>query len=418
MPPPNPGPHHPGQAAATPAARPERSAHGPLHPLTFELTARQPQPRAALLSNWLRLLSGPRFPINPNWIGETPLVASKALIAALDDKVGDILTWLGPALARRNDADWPLAPAADVLSADLAIVSAPDTEQGWDLRWVELQTFTSLVSLIYTLHRAGAELWPELGERAFWSKPPHGNDWLHATKAWMAPERGSILLEQDPWSQPTRADFEAARHWFGVTVTEPQALRLRAGQLERTDEDGHVHPVPHIANRLILHEAAQADAVKRMLSSASVTWHSHPAWYYRINKGVMSDLPLPQDQRCARGDRWRDLGLPASALVAKACQSYAGKSVLLDPDADALDGLPDPQNWVVQPRFSSAPLLQARDGAPLHGEIRCVIALPKDGAEPWIVCRLARMTRGPMASANGWSGLPGEGAVPVYAPPD
>jgi len=44
--------------------------------------------------------------------------------------------------------------------------------------------------------------------------------------------------------------------------------------------------------------------------------------------------------------------------------------------------------------------------------------LPKDGAEPWIVCRLARMTRGPMASANGWSGLPGEGAVPVYAPPD
>jgi hypothetical protein len=203
-----------------------------------------------------------------------------------------------------------------------------------------------------------------------------------------------------------------------VHVTEPQSLRLRADRLERIDEEGQVRPVPHIANRLILHEAAQADTVKRMLSSASVSWHSHPAWYYRINKGVMPDLPLPQGQRCARGDRWRDLGLPAEALVAKACQSYAGKSVLLDPDADLLDGLDDPKNWVVQPRFSSAPLLRAQDGAPLHGEIRCVIALPNDGTKPWIVCRLARMTRGPMASAGGWSGLPGEGAVPVYASPD
>ncbi len=329
-----------------------------------------------------------------------------------------MLTWLGPKLARQRDADWPLAPAADVLSADLAIVSAPNTERGWDLRWVELQTFTSLVSLIYTLHRAGAELWPELNGLAFWGKPPNGSDWLSATKAWMAPEPGSILLEQDPWSQPTRADFEATRHWFGVTVTEPSALRQRGDGLERIDENGCATPVAHIANRLILHEAAQADAVKQMLSSAHVSWHSHPAWYYRINKGVMPHLPLPEGQRCARGDHWRDLGLPANALVAKACQSYAGKSVLLNPDADALDGLGDPKNWVVQPRFSSAPLLQARDGAPLHGEIRCVIALPRDGTVPWVVCRLARMTRGPMASANGWSGLPGEGAVPVYAPPD
>jgi hypothetical protein len=370
-----------------------------------------------LLSNWLRLLDNPRYPINPNWIGETPLIASKALITALDDQVRNVLTWLGPKLARRDDADWPLAPAADVLSADLAIVSAPDIERGWDLRWVELQTFTSLVSLIYTLHRAGAELWPELGRHAFWGTPP-GGDWLKATKAWMAPEPGSILLEQDPWSQPTRADFEAAKHWFGVTVTEPDDLRLRNGVLERIDDDGRAHAVPHIANRLIMHEAANADAVKQMLSRTSASWHSHPAWYYRINKGVMPDLPLPPDQRCARGDHWRDLGLPAEALVAKACQSYAGKSVLLAPDTAALDGLSDPQNWVVQPRFSSAPLLQAHDGAPLHGEIRCIIALPRDGSEPWIVCRLARMTRGAMASSGGWSGLPGEGAVPVYAPLD
>ena len=414
MPPPNPGRRRP---AATSAAVPERAVHGPLHPLTFELSARQPQPRPALQSNWQRLLGNPRYPINPNWIGETPLIASKALIAALDDQVRNVLDWLKPKLARRDDSDWPHAPAADVLSADLAIVSAPDTELGWDLRWVELQTFTSLVSLIYTLHRAGAELWPKLGDLGFWGTPP-GGDWLRATKAWMAPEPDSILLEQNPWSQPTRADFEATQHWFNVTVTEPKSLRARGDELERMDDNGRAHPVPHIANRLILHEADQPDAMKQMLSRASVSWHSHPAWYYRINKGVMPDLPLPPDQRVARGDRWRELGLPAEALVAKACESYAGKSVLLEPDAATLDGLTHPQNWVVQPRFSSASLLQAHDGTPLHGEIRCVIALPRDGSEPWTVCRLARMTRGPFASSGRWSGLSGEGAVPVYSPPD
>src|SRR5690348_11432828 len=157
----------------------------------------------------------------------------------------------------------------------------------------------------------------------------------------MAPEPGSILLEQDPWSQPTRADFEAACHWFGLSVTEPQDLRLRGGRLEHIDEEGRAMPVPHIANRLILHEATDAGAVKQMLSRAAVSWHSHPAWYYRINKGVMPELPLPEGQRCARGDNWRELGLPAAALVAKACQSYAGKSVLLNPSADALDTLDD-----------------------------------------------------------------------------
>jgi hypothetical protein len=370
-----------------------------------------------MLAAWGRLLGAPRFPIDPGSIGETPLVASQALIDILDGRLSALLGWLEPRLSRRDDPTWPLAPAADVLCADLAIVQAPDTQRGWDLRWVEFQTFTSLVSTIYTLHRASAEVWPELGDLTFWGRLRPGLDWLEATRQWMAPEPGAILLENAPWSQATRPDFEAARHWFGLTVTDPKSLRARSGQLEHCDDSGRWHPVPHVANRLILHEVQQRFELEALLSSVSPSWNSHPAWYYRIDKGALPDLPLPPAERCERGDRWRDLGLPAESLVAKLCHSHSGRGVRLNLDASALDALDSPEDWIVQPRFSPAPQLKARDGAPLYAEIRCIVALRKEGGDPWLVCRLARMTRGTMVSTGSWAGAAGEGAVPVYAPP-
>ena len=330
--------------------------------------------------------------------------------------MSELLARLGPRLSRRDDPSWPLAQEADVLSADLAIVHAPEKDCGWDLRWVELQTFTSLVSTIYTLHRAAGEIWPELEALAFWGRLPDGADWLSTTRGWMAPQSGAVLLENAPWRQATRADFEAACHWFDLAIAEPQMLRNRDGRLEwRADNDAW-KPVPHIANRLILHELPQRSAIEALLSRAAAGWNSHPAWYYRIDKGVMPELALPGADRCAGGDRWRELDLPAEALVAKRCHTHAGHSVRLQLDAAALDGLEEPASWIVQPRFAAAPILIARDGAPLYGEIRCVVALSE--SKPWVVCRLARLTRGPMASAASWSGAAGEGAVPVYAPPD
>jgi hypothetical protein len=364
------------------------------------------------------MLDGPRFPIDPGWIAETPIVASRTLIDLIDRRLADLVGWLRPRLARRDDPAWPLAPAADVLCADIAVVSAPETEAGWDLRWVEMQTFTSLLSTIYTLHRAGAELWPELNDLAFSDTPPHGRDWFEATRRWMAPEPGSILLENAPWTQFTRSDFEAARRWFGLTIVDPKSLRSRSTELEYCDDDGNWRAVPHVLNRLILHETPGLPELNQLLSSVSPSWNSHPAWYYRIDKGVLPDLPLPQAERCARGDRWRELGLPPEALVAKARHGHSGRSVKLNMDALALDRLETPEDWVVQPRYSPTPLLTARDGAPLYCEIRCLIALDDAGESPWLVARFTRLTRGPMASASTWSGAPGEGTGPLYAPPE
>lgn len=326
------------------------------------------------------------------------------------------MRWLGPRLARQEDPAWPFAPAADVLCADMAFVSAPETDRGWDLRWVEFQTFTSLVSTMYTLHVAATDVWPELGELRFWSPLP-GNDWLSSARGWMAPAHGSILLENAPWSQPTRTDFEAARHWFGVEVTGPQSLRAQSRRLEFRDSNGRWRPVPHVANRLILHEAKNRAEVESLLSSVWTGWNSHPVWYYRIDKSLLPVLPLPPAEKCAYGNRWRELNLAPDALVAKARHSHSGKGVMLNATAEILDNLENSENWIVQPKFSPAPLTTARDGAPLFGEIRSVVALSEIG-NPWTVCRLVRLSREPMLSTSRWSGAPGEGAVPLYAPPN
>lgn len=336
----------------------------------------------------------------------------------LDRKISDLLAMLRPHLAKRDDSAWPLAPAADVLSADVAIVQAPECDRGWDLRWVEFQAFTSAVATAYTLHCASEEIWPELSDLRFWNVLPHRSAWVEATQRWMAPQPGSILLDNEPWSQATRYDFEPAQRWFNLAIVDPRQLRSRSGRLERLSEEGEWLDVPHVANRLILHEAPSRAAIEDILSSVSLSWNSHPVWYYRVSKALMPKLSLSPSERCVSADHWRDLGIPAEELVAKPKIGYAGNGVLLNVDADALDSLAVPADWIVQPRYHPVPLIKANDGSPLCTELRCVVALPqREGEFPWVVSRFARMARGTMASARFRTGGSGEGLVPVYAPP-
>lgn len=82
-----------------------------------------------------------------------------------------------------------------------------------------------------------------------------------------------------------------------------------------------------------------------------------------------------------------------------------------------LDALPNPTNWVVQPRYTPQPLFSARDGQPVFGEIRCVLALPA-GEEPWLATQMLRLSRSVKASAAALAEAPGTGLALLYRPPE
>jgi hypothetical protein len=377
----------------------------PLHPETQQLQRQCPQPRERLEAIWRAHVPNARH-LRGIFLGEVPLVASALLVERLNDRIQSALKALGPWLTPAEEEAWPCAVPADVLALDLAVVSC-DEEPGWDLRWVEIQAFTSVLATLVLLRRGHQACWPQLAGRG-----PHVQGLRAAIGGHAAPEP-SVLLEYDPWSQRSSFDLEAASRLWGLPVVEPDRLRRRGNRLEAWLE-GSWRPVDHVFNRLIPHQHPDRESVCRLLAGAQARWHSHPRWFYRIDKGLLPYLDLPASERCLPATRWRELALPAEALVAKARHSWGGRDVRTHVDAQTLDGLPMPADWVVQPRFYPQPLAKARDGAPLFGEIRCMMALPLTG-EPWLMGRIVRLTRG--ATMSSVTGAPGEGVSLLYDPP-
>ena len=390
--------------------------HSPLHPLTFELQGRHDHPRRAVESVWGAALPGAATALPAKLTSGVPLVASLELLSKLDARVQEMHTWLEPLLGVLAKGGEGPDPALDVLALDLAIVEDLDEPLGWGLRWVEFQAFSSVLATVCGLHRAHALLWPELQSCPPWNAVPGGADWVEYCKTWLAPSEHSILLEDRPDEQGTSFDFAAAAVLWGLPIVDTADVRVTAGVLSRQAPDGTWQEVSHVSNRVILHKAEDAKSLAELLAKAAVSWHSHPSGYYRINKGLMPDLPMRPEERCARADQWQSLGLPPSALALKAIESHAGVDVNLHVTAAALAELESPENWIVQPKYKPLPLFRSSGGAPIFGEIRCMVLL-RDGCEPWVAARLARLSGGEKVSISSQLGAEGEGLTVLHSPP-
>jgi hypothetical protein len=380
-----------------------------LHPQMGEVLSRK-SVRPIISDIWRKKLGRAATPPSPGIIAEHPLIATRALIDAMDARTTHMMAMLSPHLLEVNCPDWGFLPPADVLSIDLAIVTDPDTD-GWDIRFVEVQAFTSIAASAVVLSAAHRLIHPQLAGQL-----PHGTSakgWPASLRAAIAP-RGGILLENAPRSQGTFFDLEASSLLWGLPIIEPRALHKNANKLSAVHDNKSI-PVPHIVNRMILHEAPAPHDVKALLSFADVSWHSHPAWYYRVEKGTLTELPLASKERCVLARHWRELGLAPEHLVLKGLHGYGGKSVFINVDERQLDDLSSPDDWLVQPRFTVRPLFLASDGAPLHVEVRCIFSLRHK--EPWLMGRLARVSRGSKASRQSLKGSAGEGFSLLYDPP-
>lgn len=394
--------------------------NGPLHPLTFELTAKVPTPKEQLLHHWRAQLPGIQNHLPSGSLSSVPLVCSALLWQRLQEKTQELCAWLAPTLAQKQWEDtfhWTSTSSADVLSLDLAVVADNTDPSGWNLQWVEFQAFTSIVATIYTLANASREVWPVLDSLSNTDYDIFAPDWVAQYKQWVAPSPLSILLEEDPLNRPTSFDLETNAQLLSIPLVSPHDLQLSdKGLVARHSNHVALQPVSHIYNRLILGDTPQPEQLVSLLNFAPISWHCHPSWYYRINKRLLADLPLPPHLKCISADRWRELHRPAEDLVLKEKESYGGTAVKLQVTERELDTLDSPEKWLVQPRFTPLPLFIATDNQPVFGEIRCVVQLREDGSFKSFA-RFARLYRGKMASVKSAIGAPGEGLGILYGPP-
>jgi hypothetical protein len=357
-------------------------------------------------------------------LGAAPLHLQPDLNARLHTRALALVAWL-----HQHRAHWqqPGDPEMDVLSADLAVVHDPAHPSGWDVRWVEFQAFTSVAATVDWLHTLAAAQWPDVA-----ALDPHGAglappDWTQAWRAWAAggqPRAQVRVLEHAPQRQRTRWDFVALQQRHGWAVAEPGELQPAGREGLQCRLTGQ--PVTALVNRLVppAYPARDSSAWQALQAQPSVRWHSPPALYERVHKGLMPAWHAADaSQRLEAADvtAWAQLGCAPEDLVLKACLGLGGTGVELHLSLDRLEALARqaaPGAWMVQRRYQPLPVMVADDGVPVGLEIRLMLDT-RQPLQPVCMSRVGRLSRlgaGAKANAGSWQGLPGEGVALLLSP--
>lgn len=340
-------------------------------------------------------------------------IGNHALRRAIEAKIAALLVALKPHL-RPERVAWPGA-RADVLALDLALVEHP--QRPFDLAWVEIQAFTSMLPTFHTLHLAQRDLSPVGPEWLPHDPLPAGCDWIEHLRQWVAPRAATVLIEDHPRTRPNWPDLDAARHWWNVDVHDWRELAPVDGWLASPITARRYR---HVWNRLILSDLQQPDRTRAealLRAAPRLGWHSHPAWYEGIHKGSLADVPLAAHEAC----HWIEHsplrnGSPTAAecWVAKPVNGHSGEGLLLAPTAEQLAMLPSPRQWIVQKKFRQLPIGQhPLSGQPLFGEVRCMLGL-RDDQPPWVMAWILRCSSNGIATMTGRQNAPGEGMTLLY----
>lgn len=208
-----------------------------------------------------------------------------------------------------------------------------------------------------------------------------------------------ILLEVRPERQKTRIDFAFTERFWGVkTVCVSEVLK--EGKSLYYQVEGRKIPIRRIYNRVIFDDLQQnADLTTefQLTDDVDVTWVGHPNWFFRISKYMLPLLsgpffPLTKYLSDYRGSFPTDL----ENYVLKPLFSFAGSGVVLHVTRDLLEGIKDPENYILQRKVDYAPVIETTDGSKVKAEIRMLYIWPDSLKKPILVTALSRLSRGEM----------------------
>jgi len=207
-----------------------------------------------------------------------------------------------------------------------------------------------------------------------------------------------ILLEIFPETQKTRVDFHATEALLGIKTVCLTKLAQEGRELYY-DNNGKKTRIRRIYNRVIfddlLHQPAEVQEKGRIFQQElDVTWVPHPDWFYRLSKYTLPFIDHPYVPKTSFLDK---ITLPSDLenYVVKPLFSFAGQGVIIDVTKEAIEAIPDPQNWIIQKKVNYAAAVATPD-EPAKAEIRIFYFWEPGAARPVAANNLARLSKGKM----------------------
>jgi hypothetical protein len=211
-----------------------------------------------------------------------------------------------------------------------------------------------------------------------------------------APEN-VILLEIKPHEQKTKIDFYLTQDITGiqpVCITE----LIKEGRKVFYMRSGVKTPVKRIYNRVIfdeLHATSDFKDAVDIRDDLDVEWVPHPDWFYRISKYTLPFISHPCVPETFFLNEIKQLPSDLHQYVLKPLFSFAGQGVVIDVKQEDIDGIMDPQNWILQRKVRYADVIET-PAEPAKTEIRIMYLWEEGAARPVPVINLARLSKGKM----------------------
>jgi hypothetical protein len=351
-------------------------------------------------------------------LAETPVFFPRELIERCERTAREIAAQLcEPRRIARMRAAVP--PRWDVprmtslpgtLCIDLAIVRG--RAGGLEPKLVELQGFPSLFALELFQHDAWEhELQAVRGCDRPWSAWFDGRDragYLELARRTIVGAHDPahvVLVDLEPQTQKTYADFTATKALFDVDAICPTKLIKRGRRLFRRDGAGRELPVERIYNRLIIDELERKKIALPFdwRDELDVEWVAHPNWFWVWSKYSLPFLDHPAVPATRLLSDVATLSEDLSErYVLKPLFSFAGSGVNIAPTPADVAAIAPPArgDWCLQEKFVYADALEAADGGTVKVELRVMFLRPDDEPELIPAINLCRLSRGAMLGVD------------------
>ncbi len=206
-----------------------------------------------------------------------------------------------------------------------------------------------------------------------------------------------ILLEIFPDQQKTRIDFYCTEKLLGIKTVCLTKLIAEGNKLYY-DNNGTKTLIKRIYNRLIFDDLQKQEGLENVIDLTKdfdVEWVPHPNWFYRISKFTLPFIHNANVPNTYFLNELKQVPADLENYVLKPLFSFAGMGVVIDVTKDDIDGVKDPENWILQRKVQYADVIETPD-VPAKAEIR-LFYFWKDGwARPKAVHNLSRLSKGKM----------------------
>lgn len=208
-----------------------------------------------------------------------------------------------------------------------------------------------------------------------------------------------VLLEVNPFEQPTLIDLLATRAALGTPICCISDIIVEKDRLYYRDEAGKKVQIKKIYNRVIFDELMHRSDIPRQFrftEAYEVEYVGHPNWFFRISKYM---LPLLRHCRYVPDSWFLDQvdALPDDLhnYVLKPLFSFSGSGVMIHFDRYDVEAIRDKSAYLLQRKVHYEPVITTPDES-AKLEIRMLMLWPPQQPRPIMLNNLARLSKGLM----------------------